>query len=116
MVNYGEEARRLSEENRRRMAMLLEEIHDVTEQTAAASREFADRLAADMDQLRAERAEQTAHSGVEVEEKQRPEAAAWARRAAIARSVAARKATDLVTPVDEQDEETEFYQRKSWLI
>lgn len=37
-------------------------------------------------------------------------------RAAIARSIAARRAANVVTPVDQDDEETEYYRRTSWLI
>ncbi|WP_040774564.1 hypothetical protein [Nocardia pneumoniae] len=116
MVNYAEEARRLAEENQRRMALLIDEIQEINEQTAARGRVFADSLAADMGRFWAEHAAELERARAEAEEKERLEAEAREQREAIARSMAARKANQTVTPVDEEDEEAKFYQRKSWLI
>ncbi|MGQ4597318.1 hypothetical protein [Nocardia sp. R6R-6] len=116
MVNYAEEARRLAEENQRRMAILLDEIQEINDRTAARGREFADNLAAEMAQFRTEHAAELDRARAEAEEKERLEAQAREQREAIARSMAARRANQTVTPVDEEDEEARFYQRKSWLI
>ncbi|WP_043720128.1 hypothetical protein [Nocardia asiatica] len=116
MVNYAEEARQLAAENKRRMALLLDEIQAINEQTAATGREFADRLAADMTRFWATQAGDLDKAAAEAEEKQRLEDEAREQRAAIARSMAARRAHQTVAPVDEEDEEAKFYQRKSWLI
>ncbi|WP_280472960.1 hypothetical protein, partial [Nocardia asiatica] len=73
MVNYAEEARQLAAENKRRMALLLDEIQAINEQTAATGREFADRLAADMTQFWATQAGDLDKAAAEAEEKQRLE-------------------------------------------
>ncbi|MBF6219820.1 hypothetical protein IU479_17075 [Nocardia abscessus] len=112
MVNYAEEARQLGAENQRRMSLLLDEIQAINEETAATGREFADRLVADMNEFWA------THAGepTEAEVGQQLEDEAREQREAIARSMAARRANQTVTPVDDEDEEAKFYQRKSWLI
>ncbi|MEU2041268.1 hypothetical protein [Nocardia niwae] len=116
MVDYAEEARQLAAENQRRMSLLLDEIQAINEQTAVTGREFADRLAADMDQFWAMHGEDLDKAAAEAEEQQRMQEEAQQRRAAIARSMAARRANHTVAPVDEEDEEARFYRRKSWLI
>ncbi|MBF6474233.1 MULTISPECIES: hypothetical protein [Nocardia] len=112
MVNYAEEARQLGAENQRRMSLLLDELQAINEETAATGREFADRLVADMNEFWATHAGEPAETEVE----QRLEDEAREQREAIARSMAARRANQTVTPVDDEDEEAKFYQRKSWLI
>ncbi|MGK8520517.1 hypothetical protein ACRS6B_02640 [Nocardia asteroides] len=116
MVNYAEEARQLAAENQRRMSLLLDEIRSINEQTAATGREFADRLTADMDQFWADQVAELDRAAAAAEEKQRREDEVREQREAVARSLAARRANQTVTPVDEEDEEAKFYQRKSWLI
>ncbi|MBF6268442.1 hypothetical protein [Nocardia farcinica] len=50
-------------------------------------------------------------------ERERMAAELRAQREAIARSIAARRATDVVTPIDEDDDpEGEYYRRESWLV
>ncbi|MGO4615972.1 hypothetical protein AB4305_24755 [Nocardia sp. 2YAB30] len=115
MVNYAEEARRLAEENQRRMAILIDELQEINERTAAKGREFAQNLAADMDRFWAEHAD-LEQSRAEDEAKERLEAEAREHREAIARSMTARRVNQTVGPVDDEDEEAKFYQRKSWLI
>ncbi|MCC3326891.1 hypothetical protein [Nocardia abscessus] len=115
MVNYAEEARQLGAENQRRMSLLLDEIQAINEETAATGREFADRLVADMNEFWTAHAGEPDEAAVEAE-KQRLEDEAREQREAIARSMAARRANQTVTPVDDEDEEAKFYQRKSWLI
>ncbi|MBF6167342.1 hypothetical protein IU486_21670 [Streptomyces gardneri] len=116
MVNYAEEARQLAAENQRRMSLLLDEIQAINEQTAATGREFADRLTADMDQFWATHAAELDKAAAEAEAQRRLEDEAREQREAVARSMAARRANQTVAPVDEEDEEAKFYQRKSWLI
>ncbi|MFX0580513.1 hypothetical protein [Nocardia nepalensis] len=78
-----------------------------------------------VEQTRAEYEEQERFDAEEKErleaearaERERLEAQAREQREAIARSIAARKAHDVVTPIDDEgDEESEYYRRKSWLI
>ncbi|MFQ6393078.1 hypothetical protein ACLMAJ_06480 [Nocardia sp. KC 131] len=116
MVNYVEEARRLAEENQRRMSILLGEFQEVQEDTAKNGREFAAQAAAEMNQFWEEQAPATEQAEKEAEEKERLETEAREQREAIARSIAARKAHGTVTPVDDDDPEGEYYRRKSWLI
>ncbi|WP_280252369.1 hypothetical protein [Nocardia abscessus] len=116
MVNYAEEARQLGAENQRRMSLLLDEIQAINEETAATGREFADRLVADMNEFWAAHAGEPDEAAAEAEVGQRLEDEAREQREAIARSMAARRANQTVTPVDDEDEEAKFYQRKSWLI
>ncbi|MET9027704.1 MULTISPECIES: hypothetical protein [Nocardia] len=116
MVDYAEEARQLAAENQRRMSLLLDEIQAINEQTAATGREIADRLTAEMDEFWVTHAADLDKAAAEAEERQRLQEEAQEQRAAIARSMAARRANHTVTPVDEEDEEAKFYQRKSWLI
>ncbi|VFA94221.1 Uncharacterised protein [Nocardia farcinica] len=50
-------------------------------------------------------------------ERERMAAELRAQREASARSIAARRATDVVTPIDEDDDpEGEYYRRESWLV
>ncbi|WP_067677399.1 hypothetical protein [Nocardia miyunensis] len=49
-------------------------------------------------------------------EAERREAELREQRAAIARAAAFRKANDVVRPVDDEDEDDEYYRRKSWLV
>ncbi|MBF6521814.1 hypothetical protein [Nocardia farcinica] len=49
-------------------------------------------------------------------ERERMAAELRAQREAIARSIAARRATDVVTPIDDDDPEGEYYRRESWLV
>ncbi|MGV9724581.1 hypothetical protein [Nocardia beijingensis] len=116
MVDYAEEARQLAVENQRRMSLLLDEIQAINEQTAATGREFTDRLTADMDEFWTTHAADLDQAAAEAQEQQRRRDEAEEQRAAIERSMAARRANQTVRPVDEEDEEAEFYQRKSWLI
>ncbi|MBF6465029.1 hypothetical protein IU427_07495 [Nocardia beijingensis] len=116
MVDYAEEARQLAAENQRRMSLLLDEIQAINEQTAATGRAFADRLTADMDEFWATHAENLDRAAAEAEEQRRLQEEAQEQHAAIARSMAARRANRTVAPVDEEDEEAAFYRRKSWLI
>ncbi|MGY2008730.1 hypothetical protein ACW9HJ_22030 [Nocardia gipuzkoensis] len=116
MVNYAEEARQLGAENQRRMSLLLDEIQAINEETAATGREFADRLVADMNEFWATHAGEPTEAAAEAEVEQQLEDEAREQREAIARSMAARRANQTVTPVDDEDEEAKFYQRKSWLI
>ncbi|MGQ4618018.1 hypothetical protein [Nocardia sp. R7R-8] len=116
MVDYAEEARQLAAENQRRMSLLLGEIQAINEQTAATGREFTDRLTADMAEFWVAHAADLDQAAAVAEEQQRLQDEAQEQRAAIARSMAARRANQTVTPVDEEDEEAQFYQRKSWLI
>ncbi|WP_406270573.1 hypothetical protein OH799_28990 [Nocardia sp. NBC_00881] len=116
MVNYAEEARRLAEENQRRMAILIDELQEINEQTAAKGREFAEHLAADMDRFWQEHAAELEQSRAEDEAKEQLEAEAREHREAVARSMTARRANQTVGPVDDEDEDAKFYQRQSWLI
>ena len=127
MVNYVEQARRLAEENQRRMSMVMDELQAIQEQTAKSGREFEERLAAEMSRFWEEQAEEAEKTQAEAEERERLETEqreqrealeieAREQRQAIARSMAARKANDVVAPIDDEDEEAAFYQRKSWLI
>jgi predicted RNA-binding Zn ribbon-like protein len=117
MVNYAEEIERIGEESRRRSAILLQELEETRQHSAAVERELAERSAIEMREFWEEHAEEIAKAQAEVEEKERLEAEAREQREAIARSIAARKAHGVVTPVDEDDDpEGEYYRRKSWLI
>ncbi|MEV2218697.1 hypothetical protein AB0E01_02320 [Nocardia vinacea] len=128
MVNYFEEAARLAEEHQRRMAILLDEIIEIRVDTAENGREFSSVAAIEMGSFWEEHAEELAKAEAEAEEKERLEVEARAeqerlaaeareQRDAIARSIAARRANDVVTPIDEDDDpESEYYRRKSWLV
>lgn len=128
MVNYVEEAARLAEEHQRRMAILLDEIIEIQVDTAENGREFSSAIANEMNLFWEEHAEELAKAEAEAAEQERLEvetraererlaAEAREQREAIARSIAARKANDVVTPIDEDDDpESEYYRRKSWLV
>ncbi|WP_406236467.1 hypothetical protein [Nocardia sp. NBC_01009] len=117
MVDYVAEVERLAEESLRRMSVLREELEEIKQETARRDQEFSANLATEMSQFWQEYAETEEAARAEAEEKERLEAEAREQREAIARSIAARKAHELVTPVDEDDDpEGEYYRRKSWLI
>lgn len=123
-MNYAEEIERIGEESRRRSRMLLEELEDIKQRSADADRELAEQSAIEMRQFweeqaaELEKAEAEAEQArTEAEERERVETDAREQREAIARSIAARKAHDVVTPIDEDDDpESEYYRRKSWLV
>ncbi|MEV4236833.1 hypothetical protein AB0J47_16835 [Nocardia sp. NPDC049737] len=116
------------EEIRRRSTMLLDEFEEINRRTADKDRELAEQSAIEMSRFWEDHAEELAKAKAEAEEKERLEveaqtererleADAREQREAIARSIAARKAHDVVTPIDEEgDEESEYYRRQSWLI
>lgn len=121
-MDYVAEIERLAAEHRRRSAVLLAELEDLHRRTAERGREFAERSAADLTRFLAERADDSAHAEVETEpeadERERQEALEREQREAVARSIAARKANDVVRPIDddEVDPEGEYFRRKSWLV
>lgn len=127
MVNYGAEIEQIGAESRRRIAMLIEELAEINQRSAVRDRELAEQSAAEMRQFSEEYGEellQEAEQAVaeaeqaqrEAEEQERLAAEAREKHQAIARSVAARRAKDVVVPIDEEDEEAAYYQRKSWLV
>ncbi|MCP2277108.1 caldesmon [Nocardia amikacinitolerans] len=135
MANYSFEIEQLAAETRRRSAMLLDELDAVHRRTADKGRELAERSARELipfweekvreaeaaadeaEQARAEAEERERAEAEERMERERQEAEAREQREAIARSIAARKSKDVVTPIDEDDDpESEYYRRKSWLI
>lgn len=127
-MNYSDGMRHIVEEIRRRSALLLDEFEEINGQTAEKDRELAEQSAIEMRQFWEDHAEEIAKVRAEAEERERLEAEARAererldteareQREAIARSIATRKANDVVTPVDEDDDpESEYYRRKSWLV
>lgn len=78
------------------------QLHAETEERRQAESEQGRELAAAL-QRAAEEAEEQARADAEARE-------------AIARSLAARKANETVLPIDDEDEESAYYRRKSWLI
>ncbi|GAA5067520.1 hypothetical protein [Nocardia callitridis] len=126
-MSYSADIESAIAECQRRSRLLLDEFEDIqrktaatsqrlTEESIAAQREFLEEHREEIENAQAEAAEK---ERLEVEERERQDAlAAEAReqREAIARSIAARKANDVVAPIDDEDEEAAFYQRKSWLI
>ncbi|MFI6775616.1 hypothetical protein [Nocardia sp. NPDC050412] len=127
-MNYSDEMEQIVEEIRRRSTMLLDEFEEINRRTADKDRELAEQSAIEMGRFWEDHAEELAKAKAEAEEKERLEveaqtererleADAREQREAIARSIAARKAHDVVTPIDEEgDEESEYYRRQSWLI
>ncbi|WP_431953642.1 hypothetical protein [Nocardia lijiangensis] len=128
MVNYAEEMDRIGDECRRISAAISEDLIEINKRTADKSRELAEQSAAAMREFWEEHREEIAKAQAEAEEKERQEVEARAeqerlaaeareQREAIARSIAARRSKDVVTPIDEDDDpESEYYRRKSWLI
>lgn len=140
MVNYGDEIERAGDEARRRLARLREDMVEWNQRIAATSRGLAEQSAREMRQFWVEQERVLAQhqakadqEGKDAEERQLQEAEALrlheeeAQRLRdeesrpqhedIARSVAARRANDVVTPIDDDgDEEAEYYRRKSWLV
>lgn len=124
MTNYSEEIERIFEEHDRRSRILREELVEIEQRSAERGREFVAEMNIEMREFWAEHAEELA----EAEERERREVEARAeqerlatearkQRESIARSIAARRANDVVTPIDEDDDpESEYYRRKSWLI
>ncbi|WP_433661771.1 hypothetical protein ACQPW1_06145 [Nocardia sp. CA-128927] len=115
-MSYAEEIERVAEECRRRSALLLDEFEEINRRTADTSRALAETSAAEMREYWAEHAEEVEKARAEAEEQERLATEAREQREAIARSMAARRANRDVAPIDEEDEEAAFYQRKSWLI
>ncbi|QIS01762.1 hypothetical protein F5X71_05030 [Nocardia brasiliensis] len=115
-MSYAEEIERAAEECRRRSALLLDELEGVARRTANTNRELSEQSIADMREFWAAHAEELEKARATAEEQERQEAEVREQREAIARSMAARRANREVAPVDDEDEEAAFYQRKSWLI
>ncbi|MFD0365882.1 hypothetical protein ACFQZZ_30965 [Nocardia sp. GCM10030253] len=127
-MNYADEIERAGEEFRRRSAVALEDLEEAKQATAASYRAAVELALVEEHRYREEHAEELEAARAEFEEaerraaetrqeEERLEAEAREQREAIARSIAARKANDVVTPVDEDDDpEGEYYRRKSWLI
>ncbi|WP_063039073.1 hypothetical protein [Nocardia pseudovaccinii] len=128
MTNYSEEIERIFEEHDRRSRMLREELVEIEQRSAERGRDFVEQMNEEMRTFWEERAEELEKAQAEADERERRETEARAeqerlaaeareQREAIARSIAARKAHDVVTPIDEDDDpESEYYRRKSWLI
>ncbi|WP_280471181.1 hypothetical protein [Nocardia cyriacigeorgica] len=134
MVNYRAEMDRIIEEAKWQSARLQDDLAEINQRTAAKGQESADRYAVEMRQfweeaavelekLEAEYEKNREAAEVEAEkerlaaeERERLEAEAREQREAIARSMQARRSKDVVAPIDEDDEEAQYYQRKSWLV
>ncbi|MBF6425646.1 hypothetical protein [Nocardia cyriacigeorgica] len=128
-MNYAERAQWLVENAVRGMSQLLDELEELAQETARSSQAVVDQAVAD-ERLRLEREQQeenqvaaatpphvddqTGRSAAE--ERERQAAEAREQREAIARSMAARRSKNVVAPIDEEDEEAQYYQRKSWLV
>ncbi|MBF6289196.1 hypothetical protein [Nocardia cyriacigeorgica] len=95
-------------ENDQLARRLQEDIEERRRSTGGASA-----LIVEIERAEAEHEEQLR---AEAEERARLEEEAREQREAIARSMAARRANDAVAPIDEDDEEAQYYQRKSWLV
>ncbi len=115
-MNYAEEVERVIADHLHRAAMLLDEFEEINRRTANSNRELAERSAADMREFWEEHAEEIEKARAEAEEKERQETEAREQREAIARSMAARRAKDTVAPIDDEDEESAYYRRDSWLV
>ncbi|TLG11512.1 hypothetical protein FEK35_12520 [Nocardia cyriacigeorgica] len=122
-MSYGDEIERIAEECRWRSARLLDDLAEINRRTADKSRELAEQSAIEMRQVwenmteELEKAEAEAEKErLAAEERERLEAEAREQREAIARSMQARRSKDVVAPIDEDDEEAQYYQRKSWLV
>lgn len=139
MVNYGDEIERAGEEARRRLARLREDMADWNQRVAATSRALTEQSTHEMRQFWTEQERVLAQHRAEAEkdrkdaegrqpqeteavrlreEAQRPaDEEARKQHEAISRSAAARRANDVVTPIDDDgDEEAEYYRRSSWLV
>ncbi len=128
MTNYSEEIERIFEEHDRRSRILREELVEIEQRSAERGREFVEQMNIEMRAFWEEHAEELEKAQAEAEERERCEVEARAeqervvaeareQREAIARSIAARKANGVVTPIDEDDDpESEYYRRKSWLV
>lgn len=127
-MNYAADIERAAAEARHRSAQLLSELADLHRRTETRGQRLAERSAAEMAQYWEDNAEAIERTLAEAEEREQREAAERAeqqrvdeeareQREAIARSVANRRANDVVTPSDEDDDpEGAYYRRKSWLI
>ncbi|WP_054815753.1 hypothetical protein [Nocardia arizonensis] len=127
-MNYAAEIERVAAETRRRSALLRAELADIHRRTEETAHRLAEESAADMARFFEDRADDYAEAVAQAQAREREEAEARAererleehsreQRAAIARSIAARRANDIVTPIDEDDDpEGAYYRRKSWLI
>ncbi|MFI9506417.1 hypothetical protein [Nocardia sp. NPDC052566] len=85
-----------------------------------ANRRFISQLQMETEERRQRESEEgkelrEAFARAEAEAEAKAQAEAEAREA-IARSIAARKANENVAPIDDEDEESAYYRRKSWLI
>ncbi|MET8775638.1 hypothetical protein ABZV58_11500 [Nocardia sp. NPDC004654] len=103
----------IAEQYRREMQSTQDELDEWNRSIEERGRELVERWereAVDVEEKEEADAEARA-------EQERLAAEAREQREAIARSIAARKAKDVVTPIDEDDDpESEYYRRKSWLI
>ncbi|MEV5837389.1 hypothetical protein [Nocardia sp. NPDC052112] len=128
MTNYSEEIERIFEEHDRQSRLLREELVEIEQRSAAQGREFVEQMNVEIRERWEEHAEELEKAQAEAEERERREVEARAeqerlaveareQREAIARSIAARKAKGVVTPIDEDDDpESEYFRRKSWLV
>ena len=128
MVNYAEAIEREFEECARRTGILRAELVEIDRSAAERLHALGERATEQLRQAIEENAEEIAREQAEAEERERREAEERAERErletearehreAIARAAAARRAADVVTPIDEDDDpEGEYYRRQSWLI
>ncbi|NEW28656.1 hypothetical protein [Nocardia cyriacigeorgica] len=112
MSSTDERIEQILEAHRRRLAAISEDQEELESRLEARSAELFQAMAV----ADAEAAEAEEKARAEAEERERLEAEAREQRDAIARSMAARRGKDVVAPVDEDDEEAQYYQRKSWLV
>lgn len=110
-MDYGYQIECVVEEYRRGVLRLQSEYDEMKRSLSA------DDGAALLEAIERVEAEREAQARLEADERKRLETEAREQREAIARSIAARKSKDVVTPIDEDDDpEGEYYRRKSWLI
>ncbi|MGV9820326.1 hypothetical protein [Nocardia xishanensis] len=105
-MNYEIEIQSIVADNQRATRMLQEEYEEMRQRLTRNGAELVAAMEEAEERIR-----------VEVEEQERLAAEEREQREAIARSIAARKSKGVVTPIDEDDDpESEYYRRKSWLI
>lgn len=115
-MSYSQEIESIFEEFRHRSAMLARELDEIEQHTDQVASELEAQAQAEMQQFWEEHAEEIEKARAEAEEKERREVELREQQDAIARAAAHRRANQNVRPVDDEDEDDEYYRRKSWLV
>ncbi|WP_109525486.1 MULTISPECIES: hypothetical protein [Nocardia] len=109
-MDHGSRIEGTVEEYRRGMMRLHDEYDEMKRKSSA------DNGAAVLEAIERAEAERDERTRLEAGERERAAAEVREQRDALARARVPRRSEDVVTPIDDDDPEGEYYRRESWLI